>query len=244
MVACFGIDGHEAHESPIARLRAGKRVYLTKRPGDLQAVQPRLSVDSHFHVICLMRDPRDVVVSRHGKARDKYWVPLRVWKQRLPVLRRLTRHARFTVIKYEDLVRHPDAVQRQLMDRLPFLRAVHPFSEFHGAAAPSAASLTALGSLRPFDEASIGGWHRHLPRVKGQLAQHGPIADELIEFGYEKNADWLRELDDVVPDLSPSVLADERRRTWRGRLRHSRVVLPWISARIVLAARAAGVTLG
>ncbi len=244
MVACFNIDGHEPHESPLVRLRAGKRVYLTKRPGDLQSVAPRLAIDPHFHVICLMRDPRDVVVSRHGKDRSRYWVPLRVWKQRMPLLRALATHPRFTVIKYEDLVREPDQVQRQVMERLQFLKATRPFSTFHGAAAPSSDSLNALGALRPFDVASIGRWRQQLPRLKGQLERHGPIGDALIECGYETDREWLHELDGVAADQSLSVIADERRPTWRGRLRHSRVVLPWISARIVLAARAVGVTLG
>lgn len=69
---------------------------FAKRPGDLLAAAPRLAVDSHFHVICLIRDPRDVVVSRHGKDHDKYWVPPRVWTQRLPVLRALAARARVT----------------------------------------------------------------------------------------------------------------------------------------------------
>ena len=38
MVACMNIDAFEAHEASVSRLRLGPRVYLTKRPADLFAI--------------------------------------------------------------------------------------------------------------------------------------------------------------------------------------------------------------
>ena len=241
MVACLNIDGFEAHEASVTRIRTGKEIYLTKRPTELLSVRPRLLLDPHFYVICMMRDPRDVIASRHGKHPEHYWVPLRVWKQRLPAFRRLITHERVLVVRYEDLVTDPDATQQRLRDRLPFLAANHAFSAFHALAAPSGDSLSALGGLRQFDRSSVGNWRNHLPRVAGQLLQHGPLTDELIESGYERDDSWLSVLDGVQPDFTPSHLPDRPRRRWFGRLPRSRLGLPWISAGVVVAARAVGV---
>jgi hypothetical protein len=238
MVACMNIDAFEPHEAAVARLRIGARVYLTKRPADLASVGPRLKLDPDFHVICLMRDPRDVIVSRHGRDRERYWASLRIWKQRLPLVRGFRGHDRFMVIRYEDLVTDPDATERRIRAQLPFLESLRPFSAFHAAASPSALALEALGPVRPFDAGGVGAWRRHLPRVAGQLAQYGPIADELIEFGYERDAAWVSLLDGVSPDLSGSHLGDRSRRRWRRRAERS--VLPWASAVAVRAARAVG----
>ena len=241
MVACMGIDGFESHEASVSRLRAGKRVYLTKRPADLSAIAPRLRLDPHFHAICLMRDPRDVVVSRHAKDQDRYWTPLRIWKERLPTVRRLACHPRFTLVRYEDLVADPDGTAQELVDRLPFLVLRHPFTEFPAIARPSPDAADALGRVRPFDTASIGRWRRHLPRLAGQLAQYGPIAADLIEFGYEPDDAWLSALSGVTPDLTASRLGARRRRRWRRHLERS--VLPWLSAGVVLLARKAGLSI-
>jgi len=241
MVACMNIDGFEAHEASIARIRAGTQIYLTKRPGDLLAVGPRLAIDPHFHVICTLRDPRDVIVSRHRNDPGRYWVPLQVWKKRLSAFRQLARHERVLVVRYEDLVTDPDATQRRIQERLPFLRPTRAFSEFHAVAVPSHESLKALGGLRQFDTDSVGNWRRHLPRVAGQLVQHGPITEELIEFGYERDASWLSLLEGIDPDMSGSHLRDRSRRHWLRRLRPPRRGLAWLSAGVVVGARALGI---
>jgi hypothetical protein len=183
-----------------------------------------------------MRDPRDVIVSRHGKDQTRYWTSLRVWKQRVPLVRALQGHERFLLVRYEDLVTDPDGVERRIRDRMPFLASVRPFSAFASVATPSARALEALGPVRPFDTDSIGSWRNHLPRVAGQLAQHGPITEELVAFGYERDGTWVSTLDGVVPDLSRSHRGEGSRRRWLRRVGHA--VLPWTSALVVRAARA------
>jgi hypothetical protein len=43
-----------------------------------------------------------------------------------------------------------------------------------------------------------------LPRIAGQIALHGSIAEDLVEFGYETDDRWLAELEGIEPDTSPS----------------------------------------
>jgi hypothetical protein len=161
-------------------------------------------MDRHLHVVAMLRDPRDVIVSRHRNDPQRYWAPLRFWKRHALVIRRLRHHRRFILVRYEDLVRTPDAVQEALVARMPFLKQRARFSDFHKLARPSAKSVAAMGSVRPIDSASIGNWRNHLARVAGQIAIHGSISEELIAFGYEPDQSWLAALKGVSPDLTPS----------------------------------------
>jgi hypothetical protein len=119
-------------------------------------------------------------------------------------MRRLIHHKRFVVVRYERLVKDPDAVQEELMSRMPFLARRARFSEFYKLALPSKKSLAAMGSLRPIDDSKVGNWRNHLARVAGQLSIYGSICQELVEFGYEQDESWLAQLRGVQPDLTPS----------------------------------------
>lgn len=204
MCACFEIDAFEEHESPLDKHRHNVRVYLTKNPRDLHIVGPRQRLDRHFHVIAMVRDPRDIIASVHRRRPGRYWAPLRFWKERIGIVRRLAQHKRFILIRYEDLVRSPDLVQDELTRRMPFLRKKALFSEFHQIASPATKSLRALGPLRAIEPNSIGNWRNHLPRIKGQIARHGSISQDLIDFGYERDEEWLSILQDVDADLARS----------------------------------------
>jgi hypothetical protein len=243
MIACFGIDAYDTHEAGVSHLRRNAGIYLSKRPGDLPAVQWRLRLDRHFHVICMMRDPRDTVVSRHGSHPDRYWVPLRSWKRQLVVARHLMGHERFILVRYEDLVADPDGTQAGIARRLPFLRAVDTFSHFHLRADPSGPARTALGGLRAVDRQRIGNWRRHLPRLAGQLARHGAITDELIALGYEKDAGWLSLLDGIEPDMTPSHLGETP--SWRTGYRRARAqVRAGVSLAVLFSNRLTGRQIG
>ncbi len=119
-------------------------------------VQPPMDVES-----CMIRDPRDAVVSHHALDQQRYWTPLHFWKKQIGHVRRLIGRRRFIVVKCEDLVTRPDSVQDEIMRRLPFLRKKTNFSHFHEVAAPSALSAEALGGVRPIAPGRIGNWRNH-----------------------------------------------------------------------------------
>jgi hypothetical protein len=198
MVACFRIDHACEHEAHVcAREPLQGNCMLTKMPDEIGAVRLPLRLNPDLHVVCIIRDPRDAIVSSHGSRPGVYWAGLRYWKRFVLEHPRLAEHPRFTCIRYEDLTLHPDAVQARLMERLPFLVKEHDFSRFHEVARPGNASRTALLGLRPIRPEGIGRWKEHLPRVKQQIAIHGPISNELVHFGYEPDAAWERCLDTV-----------------------------------------------
>jgi len=209
IVACFDIDAFDTHEARVTSHRWNAEVYLSKWPAEIFTVGPRLRIDRHFHVICMIRDPRDAVVSRHALDQQRYCTPLHFWTKQIGHVRRLVGKSRFILIKYEDLVTTPDSVQEQIIRRLQFLKKKANFSGFHEVATPSTRAVEALGGVRRIAPERIGNWRNHLPRLAGQIARHGSVSQDLIEFGYEPDDSWLSILKDIQPDNEPSHWTEE-----------------------------------
>ncbi len=209
MSACFDIDLYPKHESSIYTRPARKaKIFLTKRPRDILVVGPMLRLMSNLHVVYMLRDPRDMVVSKHRKDPDRYWASLRYWKTYTIYGRKLENHPRFITVRYEDLVVQADSVQEYLAQRIPFLTKRASFSRYHEIAKPDDDSLAALKGMRPVSSTSIGNWRNHLSRIAGQIQNHGDISQDLIEYGYEQDDSWLKELKGVTPDFSESHWAE------------------------------------
>jgi hypothetical protein len=200
--------------------------YLSKYPLDALRVEPSIYVDPNLYVVYLIRDPRDVVCSRHGNDPEKYWVGLKYWKLFLPVYERLRNHPRFIPLRYEDFVREPDATQERLERSLPLQKRQHQFSEYHRHVRPSDGAKHALGNVRPISDASVGRWKEHLPRVAGQIQMHGSLSSDLQALGYENDEMWRSQLSGVDPELNSShydefVTSEEVSALKRGRYREA-----------------------
>lgn len=99
-------------------------------------------------------------------------------------------------------------MQKFLAEQIPWLKQKVLFSVYQNISKPSLQSQRAMHGVRQIDTLSVGLWRQHLPRLAGQLLQHGSITKELIEDGYEKDESWTSELADIEPDLSPSYCPD------------------------------------
>jgi len=86
----------------------------------------------------MLRDPRDMVVSKHSADPDRYWASLKFWQTYAPYGASLQNHPRFITVRYEDLIRKPGMVQADLMRKMPFLKKRLPFSCYHEIAHPAA----------------------------------------------------------------------------------------------------------
>ncbi len=205
MVNCFDIDKYEGHEISIfKKQKRDYNVYCTKNPRDVLVAAPLLRVDKSLWIIHMERDPRDVIVSRHKNRPDVFWTNLRLWKMRRGAIHKARQNERFVIVHYESLVNDPDAIQQELMKKMPFLVKKLDFSAFYKKASPSGESIKALKGLRPVNTKSVGGWRNNKQRVAAQLNIHGTISSELIGLGYEKDCKWLEELNDVKPDNGKS----------------------------------------
>ena len=203
MVTCFRTDKHYDHEVRFNLVAAeAGQLLITKRPKDTMYMPAVIDGDPELYVIYLLRDPRDVICSRHGKDKSLYYSNIRLYRELHGYARKLYDHERFLEVRYEDFVRDPDATQKRIQEKFPWLEKLHDFSEYHEHAQVSAKSVTAMHSVRPIAPTSVGRWAQHLERIKGQQIIHGSLTPLLIELGYEENGDWERVLVDVKPDMS------------------------------------------
>lgn len=219
----FVVDGFASEEQSVFALdRFDYDVFFSKNPRDVPAAGVLLDKDPDQWFIFMLRDPRDVVVSKHNRAPGRYWANLMQWRRALSEAAPFLGHARFLTIRYETLVANPDSVQERLMTLMPFLELKVAFSVFHKISAPSHQSLQAMRGLRPVSARSIGSWRHHKPRLAGQIKLHGDISKELIHLGYESDSDWLDELIGIVPDTQPGFWPDSLSET-QARSRHASI---------------------
>jgi len=202
--SCFDVDQYCEHEARIFKEPNKKgNIFLTKYPTLFDVGIP-LILNRHLYIICILRDPRNSIVSIHGNSPDQYWAGLKYWKLQLPIWYKLKKHSRFVTIKYEDLINDPDRIQEYISERLPFLRRKGQFSNYHKLASPSSKSMKAMRGIRKISTSGTANWRNHLPRVKAQLEIHGSISQDLIELGYENDEKWTDLLRDIEPDYSSS----------------------------------------
>ena len=205
MVACFDIDKFYDHEMRFNLVSAeDQQILLTKRPKDTMYVGAILDSVPDFYVIYLLRDPRDVIVSRHGKDSKKFYSNIRLWREMQAYAKPLRGYERFLEIRYEDFVTNPDETQDAIVAKFPWLYKRHRFSVYHEHAQVSAKSLTAMHSVRPIAPNSVGVWRGNLARIKGQQQIHGSLTPDLIECAYETSGEWQQPLQNIEPDLSSS----------------------------------------
>jgi len=198
MVNCFYIDDYCSHEQSIFRsLKLSGSLVCTKNPREVPYAKGILTINPDLYVLYVLRDPRNVITSKHGKSGDLYYSALYVWNEYEEFKEKLQNHPRFIIVKYEDIVNNPDLLQKQLMEKLHVLKFKHKFSEFHLHASPSGSTTDALNGLRPITNSGLDKWKQHLPRIEAQIKAYGNISKKLIDLGYEKNNKWEDLLDGV-----------------------------------------------
>src|SRR5690554_3106192 len=82
MKVCFQIDCYCDHEAPISQSNTsfGKcETILSKMPSNIKNLDRILNWDPNLYIIILIRDPRDMVCSYHGKVKDKYYCDFQFW---------------------------------------------------------------------------------------------------------------------------------------------------------------------
>ncbi|MEE2912858.1 MAG: sulfotransferase [Planctomycetota bacterium] len=197
MITCFVIDKHYEHEKRFNHTQAIQgQTLVSKRPKDTQFMPSVLKLIPHFWVIYLLRDPRDVIVSKHARS-DQYYSNIRLWREQHEYATRMLDHPRFHLVKYENLVQDPNRVQHDIMKKIPWLVKRHDFSDYHLHASVSESSASAMHGVRPISPTSLGQWKENLSRLKKQIDLHGSLTPDLIRCKYEEDNAWESILDDV-----------------------------------------------
>jgi hypothetical protein len=195
--------------------------FLTKRPFDifdiptiLKTYEGRKRVD----LIVSLRDPRDLLISRHKSMPDDYFVAAdHCWfvpKGQTPTFNAPgilpVHNAIVTVansglfpqgiffLKYEDLVDDPERIQTMLAEGLG-LTFEGKFSDFHTQAIPEDLQR-ALNGVRPVEKRKEPKWKapEHHARIIDQFTRFPDLHKLVIGLGYEKDESWFDELRDLA----------------------------------------------
>jgi len=205
MVTCFKVDKHYDHERRFHKTNAKEgEVLISKRPKDTYYMHRILDQTPGFHVIYLLRDPRDVIVSRHGKNKEIYYSNFALWQHLHDFGKGLGSFTNALLIRYEDFVVNPNKVQQEIINKFPWLEKIHNFSDYHLHAKVSESSQQALKGVRPIAPTSVGLWKNNLGRIKAQQQLHGSMIKTLIDLNYEKSDDWVNILESVETDWTKS----------------------------------------
>jgi len=142
--------------------------------------------------IIMIRDPRDVLSSRHPKTGEHaYFQDTEQWKDIHADVMKYRNDPDVLVVRYEDLVADPQAVQAKVeaftgekSDRryIDATQAVRPDFDTH-----------TLNGVRPVDRSGIGRWAKgeHRQRIEEILREVPELPQALIDLGYETDTSWI-----------------------------------------------------
>lgn len=148
---------------------AARRI-LTKRPDDVlyleairEAYQER---PAKVSFILTTRDPRAVLVSKHGTD-GEYYVDLDRWQRNSEAIERHRSDPDVLVLDYADLVQQPETVTAHV-DAFLGIRLTRGLSEAHRAV-PAHFEAAALNGVRPIETSRLRSWEQ--PEHRDRLLQ-------------------------------------------------------------------------
>ncbi|MEO0588183.1 MAG: sulfotransferase [Planctomycetota bacterium] len=133
----------------------------------------------------IVRDGRDVILSKHPTKEDGYWVDPDRWVQDTRAGMAFLDHPLVHTVYYEDLVRDNDRAVKDICAFLG-LEFCEAISNWHQHATVRS-NKAWDGEVKPIFESSIGTWRapEHAPRVR-ELLDHPDGERTLRELGYLK----------------------------------------------------------
>jgi hypothetical protein len=176
--------------------RRNHAAIVSKKPDDLFALHRVRNFyagrRARLHVIVMVRDPRDVLTSRHfATGPAAYFEDVAAWRARHDYVRHYRNDPGVLTVRYEDLVDDTPAVRRRV-ERFTGIASEHAFVDFHHRSFDEF-DTRALNGVRPVDRGNVGRWRdpEHRDRIEQVLREVPDFCDILMEMGYEPNADWV-----------------------------------------------------
>lgn len=209
-------SAHEDHifvnDRDVNELSAQGSHILTKSPRHCLLVYIALSLRSDLLVISVVRDPRDVVLSKHSGDPGMYYSDMSFFFRYMNMRKWFLRKTTFIEVKYEDLVACGDTTIDKI---ITFLRSHNIKCQPNRDASSeiSKEALLALGGVRPLDLTSIDKWKSpHAAHVMEYYhAKHGKkLSARLQELGYETFSGRKYSRSGVVVRAKKKVRSDDR----------------------------------
>jgi hypothetical protein len=175
-----------------------RRYFITKRGADWWHDDALARLETYVRkyrifLIHIVRDPRDVLTSKHALDKNRFYVSTKKWAKSTEaadrLLRRLDDYPAAMTLRYEDVVLRSDEIERQLGERtgLRLRRGVKSWARLKDNLSASEGMermIPYMHELRNFDPASIGKWKRkpELTAYIRKLTEDSPISPRLAEF--------------------------------------------------------------
>src|SRR5262245_1605368 len=121
----FRFDARAEHEASLFDpIPHGISTYLSKKPPDTVRINRVFARDPDLFVIAMVRDPRDVITSRHPRKPDVYFSSFWRWERYLRAIQAMQGHPRYVVLRYEELLANPDGTQEHIAREFSFLARI------------------------------------------------------------------------------------------------------------------------
>ncbi len=166
------------------RIPGDTRRWCEKSPSNIHHVD---DIDSYFsgnfRMIQIVRDGRDVILSKHPKRPEEYYLEPKIWVRDVQQGIGYLEHPRVLTIRYEDLIlEYGDTIGRVCdfleMDLSPEIRDWHSH-------ATMTRNKALYGKMEKLNSQSIGKWKREEFRQRvGQLTRIPGAVKLLNRFGY------------------------------------------------------------
>jgi hypothetical protein len=188
------------------RFSSEDRFFITKRHTNWW--QPHsISALAHYvrryqvFLINVIRDPRDVLISRHSEGHQKYDVTPELWQNSMAATRQLQSvlggYPHVMTIKYEEVILHSHKIEQQLQNAIElrlraelgtWSRLKQTLEEINGAGY----ILPYLHRQRDFDKSSIAKWRQdpakaeYIDFLLNKLEYRNRLKTFMAEHGYHQ----------------------------------------------------------
>jgi len=158
--------------------------WVEKSPSNIKHLQ-KISeyTDGQFKFIQILRDGRDVILSRHPTAPDRYWVEPERWIRDVSAGLKWMNDPRVHTIKYEDLLSNYEATIRGICDHIGIDTSPEILNWHKHARVTENRAF--FSKVQPLSTSSIGKWRdpKNADRV-AELTNKSEAVALLKQLGY------------------------------------------------------------
>jgi len=173
-------------------------VMISKVPNDLFQLHRVRNFyqgrQAKLRTILVIRDPRDVLTSKHSATRVGDYVQNPVeWRKFHTYFRLYCNDPDVLVVRYEQLVTDTSGTQARI-EAFIGEKVERRFEDFHQELRDDF-DTRHLNGVRPVDRSHVGRWAlpEHRDRIEGLLLREIPdLCQILVELGYEPDESWVQ----------------------------------------------------
>jgi len=165
-------------------LKCGHRRWIEKTPRNILFFDRILDYFGEIKLIQIVRDGRDVILSRHPANPDKYWVSPNRWINDVAAGVKYLNDERIYTLRYEDLILDYESTMADLVKYLDlpldnYLQNWHQFAEMRSSGAWFSQEV------RDLDSCSIGKWKEAEDQeLLEQFLRNDKAVELLTTYGY------------------------------------------------------------